>query len=69
MTISDYQIGSVVKTYMKNMKVKLKEKEDGLIQKLILDDEALISQGGMRKALYDRINEQVVERSKRHDQT
>jgi len=54
---------------MKNMKVKLKEKEDGLIQKLILDDEALISQGGMRKALYDRINEQVVERSKRHDQT
>jgi hypothetical protein len=68
MTISDYQIGSVVKTYMKNMKVKLKEKEDGLIQKPI-DDEALISKEGMRKVLYDRINEQVVERSKRHEQT
>lgn len=68
MTISDYQIGSVVKTYMKNMKVKLKEKEDGLIQKPT-DDEALISQEGMRKVLYDRINEQVVERSKRHEQT
>jgi len=68
MTISDYQTGSVVKTYMKNLKVKLKEKEDGLIQKPI-DDEVLISQDGMRKVLYDRINEQVVKRSKKHDQT
>lgn len=68
MTISDYQTGSVVKNYMKNMKVKLKEREAGLIQKP-MDDELLISQEGMRKVLYDRINEQVVERSKKHDQT
>jgi hypothetical protein len=67
MTISDYQIGSVVKTYMKNLRVKLKEKEDGLIQKPT-DDEVLVSQEGMRKVLYDRINVQIVERSKKHDQ-
>jgi len=68
MTISDYQVGSVIKTYLKNMKIKLKEKETGLIQKS-RDDEVLISQEGMKKVLYNRISEQLVERSKKYDET
>jgi len=68
MTISDYQVGNVIKTYLKNMKIKLKEKETGLIQKS-RDDEVLISQEGMKKVLYNRISEQLVERSKKYDET
>jgi hypothetical protein len=68
MTISDYQVGSVIKTYMKSMKAKVKEKEDALTQKP-KDDVVAISQEGMKKVLYDRISEQMVERSKKYDQT
>jgi hypothetical protein len=68
MTISDYQVGSVIKTYLKNMRIKLKEKENGLIQKP-RDDEVLISQEGMKKVLYNRISKQLVERSKKYDET
>ena len=68
MTISDYQVGNVIKTYLKNMKIKLKEKETGLIQKS-RDDEVLISQEGMKKVFYNRISEQLVERSKKYDET
>ena len=67
MTISDYQIGSVIQTYMKNMKIMVKENEGGLIQKP-KNDEVSISREGMRKILYDRIGEQVIERSKKYEQ-
>jgi hypothetical protein len=66
MTISDYQVGCVIKTYMKSMKAKVKEKEDAPIQKP-KDDVGAISQDGMKKVFYDRISEQVVERSKKYD--
>jgi hypothetical protein len=66
MTISDYQVGSVIKTYMKSMKEKVKEKEDTPTQKP-KGDVVAISQEGMRKVLYDRISEQMVERSKKYD--
>jgi hypothetical protein len=68
MAISDYQTGSVIKTYMKNMKVKLKDREDGLSQEP-KDDLVTISQEGMKKTLYERIGEQMTERLKKHDQT
>ena len=67
MTISDYQISSVIKTYMKNMKVRMnrpgneKEVENR-------EDEVNISREGMKKMLYDRIGEQVTEKLKRHDE-
>jgi len=66
MTISDYQVGSVIKTYMKIMKAKVKEKEDAPTQKL-KDEVVAISQEGIKKVLYDRISEQMVERSKKYD--
>lgn len=68
MTISDYQIVSVIKTYMKNMKEKVKEKENGLTGKP-KNDEVALSQEGLKKVLYGRIGEQMVERTKKYDQT
>jgi len=67
MTISDYQISSVIRTYMKNMKVRA-----GQIEKntdiFTRDDEVNISREGMKKMLYDRIGEQVTEKLKKYDQ-
>jgi hypothetical protein len=68
MAISDYQTGSVIKTYMKNMKVKVKDREDGLTQEP-KDDLVAISQEGMKKTLYERIGEQMTEKLKKHEQT
>jgi hypothetical protein len=68
MAISDYQTGSVIKNYMKNMKVKVRDREDGLIQEP-KDDLVAISQEGMKKILYERIGEQMTEKLKKHDQT
>jgi hypothetical protein len=68
MAISDYQTGSVIKNYMKNMKVKVKDREDGLTQEP-KDDLVSISQEGMKKILYERIGEQMTEKLKKHDQT
>jgi hypothetical protein len=67
-TISDYQAGSVIKTYMKNMKVEVKDRENGPMQEP-KDDMAAISQEGMKKTLYERIGEQMTERLKKYDQT
>jgi hypothetical protein len=67
MTVSDYQINSVIKTYMKNMKSRmgrggnacdLPEEEDNVI----------ISEEGMKRVLFERIGEKMTERLRRHDQ-
>jgi hypothetical protein len=68
MTISDYQIGSVIKTYLKNMKAKVRDRENGPVHEP-KDDVVAISQEGMKKVLYDRIGEQMAERSKKYDET
>ena len=68
MTISDYQISSVIKTYMKNMKVKAK-----CIEKETVDtgetkeDSVKISEEGMKRMLFNRIGEQMTERLKRNE--
>ena len=67
MTISDYQINSVVRTYMRNMKsrVDLSGKtpgEDGA------EDQVLISEGAMKRMLFDRVGEKMTERLRKHDQ-
>ncbi|MGA2106399.1 MAG: hypothetical protein ABSH25_02020 [Syntrophorhabdales bacterium] len=67
MTISDYQINSVVRTYMKNMSGKV-----GLTGKTARDDgpedQVLISDGAMKKMLFERIGEKMTERLRKHDQ-
>jgi len=67
MTISDYQISSVIRTYMKNMKVRMKQSGDNHDQEN-REDEVNISREGMKKMLYDRIGEQVTEKLKRYDE-
>jgi hypothetical protein len=67
MTISDYQISNVIRTYMKNMKVRVGETEKNH-ENLTKDDEVNISREGMKKMLYDRIGEQVAEKLKKYEQ-
>lgn len=71
MTISDYQISSVIKTYMKSMKVKAGQTEKNL-DYVAREDEVNISREGMKKMLYDRIGEQMTEKltekQKKYDQ-
>jgi len=67
MTISDYQISSVIRTYMKNMKVRVGQTEKGR-DSLLKEDEVNISKEAMKKMLYDRIGEQMTEKLKKYDQ-
>jgi hypothetical protein len=71
MTISDYQISSVIKTYMKSMKVRAGQTEKNL-DYVAREDEVNISREGMKKMLYDRIGEQMTEKltekQKKYDQ-
>jgi len=67
MTISDYQISSVIRTYMKNMKVRI-NRAGNEHEMEGREDEVNISREGMKKMLYDRIGEQVTEKLKRHDE-
>jgi hypothetical protein len=68
MSISDYQISSVIKTYMKNMKVKAKyaEKENGN-NNTKREDNVMISEAGMKKMLFERIGEQMTEKLKKYE--
>jgi hypothetical protein len=67
MTISDYQISSVIRTYMKNMKVRVGQVEKSYEQNP-KEDEVNISREGMKKMLYDRIGEQLTEKLKKYEQ-
>jgi hypothetical protein len=67
MTVSDYQINSVIKTYMRNMKSKMGCGEnacDGPPE----EDNVIISEEGMKRVLFERIGEKMTERLRRHDQ-
>jgi hypothetical protein len=67
MTISDYQINSVVKTYMRNMKSRAglsgqTPGGDGA------EDRVLISEEGMKRMVFERIGYSMTEKLRRHDQ-
>ena len=66
MTVSDFQINSVIKTYMKNIKIRMSHRanaEDGSSQ----EDNVIISEEGMKRVLFERIGEKMTERLRRHD--
>ena len=68
MVISDYQISSVIKTYMKNMKVRAKSTEkDPANNNGTQEDNVLISEEGIKRMLFNRIGEQMTERLKKHE--
>jgi len=69
MTISDYQISSVIKVYTKNMKVKANHAEKAQpVANEVHDDKVQISDEGMKQMLFGRISENMAGRLKRHDE-
>lgn len=67
MTISDFQINSVIKSYTKNMKFKVKAFDsDKSANNIVHEDRVLISDDG-KKMLLERIGENTAERLRRHD--
>ena len=67
MTISDYQISSVIRTYMKSMKNKVGQTEKNH-DHFMREDEVDISREAMKKMMYERIGEQMTEKLKKYDQ-
>jgi hypothetical protein len=68
MTVSGYQINSVIKTYMNNMKGKMSQAGKASCESTAGEDRVTISDEGMKKILFERIGERMAERLKRHDQ-
>jgi len=60
MTISDYQVSSVIRTYMKHMKMKLKPRENPSSRK-IGEDQVVISEEAMKEILLERVKERMNE--------
>lgn len=66
MTISDYQISSVIRNYVKNMRGKL-DAEHFAAEELETEDRSAISEEGMKRMVYERIGEKMTERLKKHE--
>ncbi|HNS14515.1 MAG TPA: hypothetical protein PKM08_04210 [Syntrophorhabdaceae bacterium] len=66
MTISDYQISNVIRTYMKNMKVKVRQ-VDNEPDTVARNDEVVISKEGMKRMLFERIEEQMTEKLRKYE--
>jgi len=67
MTISDYQITSVIKTYLKHVKVKAKNNEKPNNGNQKIQDTILISEEGIKRLL-ERIEENVAERIRKREE-
>jgi hypothetical protein len=67
MTISDYQISSVIKTYVRNMKSRIRS-EGPVPGNTLAEDTVTISEEGMKRMLFERIEEKMTERLRRYDQ-
>ena len=66
MNLSDYQILNVIKTYIRNMRGKV-ESEESTQEDARAADGGISSREGMKKIVYDRIDEIVSEKVKRHE--
>lgn len=66
MTISDYQISSVIRNYVKNMRGKLDAGYVG-VEEREPDDRTMISEEGMKRLVFERIGEKMTERLKKHE--
>jgi hypothetical protein len=66
MTITDHQISSVIRTYMKSMKVRAGQTEKNR-DDFMREDEASISKEAVKKMIYNRIGERVTEKLKKYE--
>ncbi len=64
MAISDYQIRTVIKTYMKLMKGKIVDPDEDY-GNVTDTDEVAISSDAAKRMIYDRIEKHVTEKLKR----
>jgi hypothetical protein len=62
--IADYQVNSVIQTYIKNMKIKVGKKHINTPDNQ--EDEMDISTEATKKVLYDRIVERMTDKLKNH---
>ncbi|MCX5815087.1 MAG: hypothetical protein NTX75_02440 [Proteobacteria bacterium] len=68
MTISDFQISSVIKSYTMSMKAKAKaDEKEPTNGSVVHEDQVMISEDAKRM-LFERIGEQMSERFKGHDE-
>lgn len=68
MTLSDYQIRSVIRNYVRNMRGSLgSECREGEGEGCRDMAEARPSWDGMRRMVFERIGERMTERIKKHD--
>jgi ribosomal protein S20 len=66
MTITNNQISSVIRTYMKSMKVRVGQTEKNC-DDFMKEDEANISKEAVKKMIYNRIGERVTEKLKKYE--
>jgi predicted DNA-binding protein (UPF0278 family) len=66
MTISDYQISSVIRNYVKNMRGKL-DAGSAAGDEHDTEDRTAISEEGMKRMVFERIGEKMTERLKKHE--
>jgi hypothetical protein len=67
MTISDYQISSVIRTYVRNLKSRMDRVEKAHAE-VVLTDKVAMSDEGMKRILFERIGEKMTEKLRRHEQ-
>ncbi|OPX98259.1 MAG: hypothetical protein A4E58_00919 [Syntrophorhabdus sp. PtaB.Bin006] len=68
MTVSDFQVNSVIRTYLKNVKSDAKGAGRESVKRLE-KDAVIISEDGMKKILLERTGDEMSERLRKHDKT
>ena len=66
MNLSDYQILNVIKTYIRAVRGRV-DSADAAGSDSAPDDDALPSDEGMKKIVFDRIGEIVTEKLRKHE--
>jgi hypothetical protein len=64
--LSDYQILNVIKTYIRNMRGKV-ESDESEQETAGVADSGIDPEEGMKKIVFDRIDEIVTEKARKHE--
>jgi hypothetical protein len=64
MDVFHYQVTNVIKMYVRNMKRMLSKRSAGGAE---VEDLVLISEEGIKRMLFERIQESITVRSRKHD--
>lgn len=68
MKVSDYQVSNVVRTYVKNARLRIKGGEASEKVESVIGDTVRLSQEGLRK-VRERIDETVRSKVRKHEET